>query len=509
MKTISPFTSPPFRWVLLITALACLPPLTAAEPQPERTARGTSASVPASAEPLPAVQAGSQPADGIRLNFQGAALADVLNYLSEAAGFVILVDQDVTGTVNVISHQPLTPDEAVDLLNAILIEKGYVALRTNRILRIVPRADAHKRDLPVRTASRPAEIPRTDEMVTQILPVRFADAVKMMENLRPLLADAATMTANESSNAIVITDTQTNVRRMAEIISALDTSIASISTIRVFPLQFADATQLAEVVRELFAADAARTAAGAGIPRAIMERFRMGGGGGGGGAQSSDSEARQAASRVVSVADERSNSLIVSAPEDLIPTIEELVDKVDTNITDITEVRIFRLENSDATELASLITALYADDTTTPTTGRTQQGGPAWRQGPQRQATTDTQRSQRNLLQSRVVVVGDPRTNSLLVNAGRETMMQIAELVGRLDSSSDRKQRVYVHPLDHADVENVAGILRGMFESQTTGTRATTRNQQTTTGRLTERAASGASTDSGTTSTFGSGRATR
>jgi general secretion pathway protein D len=501
----------PIRWMLLIPSLALCPFLLSAQPALPfvEEGRGVHAFVPIAEQTTDVATHNTAPVDDrIRLNFQGAALADVLSYLSEAAGFVILVDQEVSGTVNVISHQPLTKDEAVDLLNAILIEKGYVALRSGRILRIVPRADAHKRDLPVRTAARPADIPRTDEMVTQIIPVRFGDALKMIENLRPLLAAEATLSANESSNAIVMTDTQTNIRRIAEIIDALDTSIASISTIRVFPLDFADATQLAEVVRELFSTDALnRAAGGGGIPRAVLERFRMGGGRGGEAATSSESEARQAASRVVAVSDERSNSLIVSAPEELIPTIEELVAKVDTNIADITEVRIFRLENSDAMELASLVSTLYAEDTTQTSGQSARQQG--FRPGPQRAATTEPQRSQRALMQARVVVVGDPRTNSLLVNAGRETMMQIAELVGRLDSGSDRKQRVYVHPLDHADVENVAGILRGMFESQTTGTRTTARGQQTTTGRLGERAATGASTDTGTTTTFGGGRATR
>jgi type II secretory pathway component GspD/PulD (secretin) len=258
----------PIRWMLLIPSLALCPFLLSAQPALPfvEEGRGGHAFVPIAEQTTDVATHNTAPVDDrIRLNFQGAALADVLSYLSEAAGFVILVDQEVSGTVNVISHQPLTKDEAVDLLNAILIEKGYVALRSGRILRIVPRADAHKRDLPVRTAARPADIPRTDEMVTQIIPVRFGDALKMIENLRPLLAAEATLSANESSNAIVMTDTQTNIRRIAEIIDALDTSIASISTIRVFPLDFADATQLAEVVRELFSTDALNRAAGAGV----------------------------------------------------------------------------------------------------------------------------------------------------------------------------------------------------------------------------------------------------
>ena len=53
-------------------------------------------------------------------------------------------------------------------------------------------------------------------------------------------------------SAIILTDTQTNIHRIAEIVSALDTSISSISEIKVFPLVYADAKQLAEVVKGLF-----------------------------------------------------------------------------------------------------------------------------------------------------------------------------------------------------------------------------------------------------------------
>jgi type II secretory pathway component GspD/PulD (secretin) len=71
--------------------------------------------------------------------------------------------------------------------------------------------------------------------------------------------------------------------------------------------------------------------------------------------------------------------------------------------------------------------------------------------------------------------VGDPRTNSLVVSAARETMMQIAEMVGRLDSTDAKKQRVYVHSLEHADADAVASVLRGMLGDQSmSGSRSQT-----------------------------------
>ena len=105
------------------------------------------------------------PGSNIMLNFQGASLKDVLNYLSDAAGFVIVQEVPVAGTVNIVSRQPIGAEDAVDLLNTVLAEKGYTAIRNGRILKIVSRKDAPRRDLPVEMGSDPGKIPRSDAMV--------------------------------------------------------------------------------------------------------------------------------------------------------------------------------------------------------------------------------------------------------------------------------------------------------------------------------------------------------
>lgn len=114
------------------------------------------------------------------------------------------------------------------------------------------------------------------------------------------------------------------------------------------------------------------------------------------------------------------------------------------------------------------------------------------------------QRSERALQQARVVAVGDPRTNSLLVSASRDSIASIAEMVGRLDATDAKKQHVYVYRLQHADPDSVANVLRGM-----TGDTTAASNASTATSRLTDRAANGASTEatqSASSSNVGSSR---
>ena len=446
---------------------------------------------------------------GVILNFQNASLTDVLNYLSEAAGFIVVQEAPVSGTVNVMSKQEITAEEAVDLLNAVLIEKGFIAIRNGRILKIVARKDAQKKDLPVEQGSDPDKIPRKDQMVTQIMPLRYGEAAKLVENLQPLLSENATITANESANTIILTDTQTNIRRIATIIRAIDTSVASISTIHVYPLRFADAKELATIVTTLFQVTSTsssgrnRDRGGGGFPGF----GGFGGQPGSGQASTPQSEAKQAASRIVAVADEQSNSLIVSAAEDLIPQITDVVEKLDTSIEDVTETRIFRLLHADATELAETLTKLFPDPSTSTSQNRNGQGG---RGGgffggpfggfPGQPQQSNAQQSGRALLQSKVVAVGEPRTNSLIVTAARETMTQIAETVGRLDSTDAKKQRVFVHRLEHADVESAANVLRGML-GDTSAIQSTSQNGN----RLLNRSTNGATMDTSDLSNTGGG----
>jgi len=456
------------------------------------------ATPPAAASPAAVPQADSLPPppvgkNEIRLNFQNASLSDVLNYLSEAAGFVIVQNVPVSGTVNVVSKQPVTAEEAVDLLNAVLVDKGYIAIRNGRILKIVSSQNAQKNDLPVEIGSDPERIPRKDGMVTQILPIRYMEAGKLVENLSPLLSANATISANESSNAILLTDTQTNIHRIAEIIHSLDTSISSISSIHVFPLRYADAKDFANILTQLFSPDQGGGRNGQNNQNpaaAFFGRFGGGGGGrGGNGGQPAqpESEARKAASRVIAVADTASNSVVVSAPEEYMPTITDIVSRLDTSTTDITETRIFRLEHADSVELSTILNSLYGDGTTAGggnKNGNNGQQNNNNRQQPQQNGQPPAGgTSQRALLEARVVAVPDPRTNSIIVNCSRDTMEQIALTIGRLDATDSKKQHVYVHALEHADPDNVATILRGMFGSQTTtSNQPSALNQRTSTG---------------------------
>jgi len=99
----------------------------------------TDNATPQSATPRGEQNSAGGSAAGIQMNFRNAPLEQVLEYLSEAAGFIIVLDAPVKGTVNVISAKPLSQDEAVDFLSSALNKNGLAAIRDGRTLTIVDR----------------------------------------------------------------------------------------------------------------------------------------------------------------------------------------------------------------------------------------------------------------------------------------------------------------------------------------------------------------------------------
>lgn len=411
----------------------------------------------------------------LRLNFRNAPLELVLNYLSEAAGYIIVLDTEVRGRIDAWSNQPVTQEEALTILDAALAKNGFAALRNGRTLTIVSRDAAKRRDIPVKKGNDPAEIPKNDEIVTQIIPVYYINATQLTQNLESLLPAGAEMTSNEAGNALIITATQVGIRRMTEIVRALDSSSAGNNAIRVFALRYADAKELANVIKELFPAQPTTGGRGGGpFGGGGFPGFGGRGGNGGGGNNNAATATRAAASRVSAVADEHSNSLIINAPDDVMPDIEQLIASVDTNVQDVTELRVFRLRNADPVEMAELLAGLFPDEDDNQPAGRQVRFG-GFRGG----QNNGTATSEREKKKGKVIAVPDRRTSSVLVSAAHELMGQIEQMVMQLDTDNSRKQKVFVYDLDNADPTEVEQVLRSLFENQNTLNRnQQNRNQQ-------------------------------
>ena len=318
---------------------------------------------------VPPETAGTNSSGELRMNFKNAPLDLVLNYLSDAAGFIIVLDTTVRGNVNIISSQPVTKDEAVNLLNSVLNKNGYAAIRDGRTLTIVDKNDAKTRDIPVKSGNNPAEIPKNDEIVTQIIPIRFVEARQLVSDMQSFVSPQATVVANEAGNSIVITDTQANIRHLAEIIRAIDNSAEAETEIRVFRLKFASPADVATELTSIFPSSGSGAQSptrfngggGGGGSGGFFQRMMGGGGGGGGGGNSGggSNDRVKKATQVTAVADARIQAVIVTAPKDLMEQIAGMMTDLDVASTRDQKVFVFHLDNADSQQAAEVLQGMF------------------------------------------------------------------------------------------------------------------------------------------------------
>ena len=293
--------------------------------------------------------------NGITMNFRNAPLSRVLSYMSDAAGFIIVLQAPVNGNVNVISKLPMTKDEAVDLLNTVLNQNNLAAVRDGRTLTIMTKSQALKADIKVVVGNDATNIPNNDEIVTQIIPIRFVDAQQLVVDLSSFVSEQATIVANQEGNSIIITDTQANIRHLVKIIESIDSSAEMETKVEVFNLKYANPNDVVATLQGVFPNTSGGQApvsfgggggrggrGGGGNPFAAL----FGGGGnaaGGGGSQARIQKAQQ----VLAVADGRTQSVVVTAAADMMPEIAQMIDKLDVKSERDPDVYTVHLDNAD------------------------------------------------------------------------------------------------------------------------------------------------------------------
>jgi type II secretory pathway component GspD/PulD (secretin) len=207
--------------------------------------------------------------------------------------------------------------------------------------------------------------------VTQIIPVRFVEVTQLIKDLQPLVSTQTAMTANESGNSIVITDVQSNIRRVAEVIKAIDMGAEDMTVVKVFHLQHADPQETADLLSNLFPDDSrsgkSQTPMTFGGPGGFRRFFGGGGGGGGGGqgggnqggGNASQNQRIKKRNRVIAVADPRTSSVVVTATKDLMDQIESVVAELDPDPANQKAVAVLPLQNAEPQDAMQVLQDIF------------------------------------------------------------------------------------------------------------------------------------------------------
>ncbi len=181
----------------------------------------------------------------VQFNFDQADLRAVARAVSEITGRRFVVSDKVSGTVSVVSPSALRPDEVERLFLSILEARGFGVVERDATWFIVPLPEVGAGTLPPPLAT-PPQAGEGGTLVTRLFELRNVDAVEIARALEPLVrgAKAGGLTVFAPGNRLVVTDTESNLRRIQGILEELDRPGAS-RTIEIVSLTHASAEEIA------------------------------------------------------------------------------------------------------------------------------------------------------------------------------------------------------------------------------------------------------------------------
>ena len=192
---------------------------------PEPTPPVTAAVVPPAAPPSTPPSTG--PSRSIVFNFDNADVEVVIQAAAEIVGFNYVLAPAARGRkVTIQTIGKIASDDVFNVLLTILDVNGLAAVKSGNLYRIIPKEGASQSS--VRTVvGREADPSRSgDEVLTQLVPLKYINAVDAVNLLRPFVPQQGSISAHRETNLLIITDTAANIRRVLDIIRLVDVEVA-------------------------------------------------------------------------------------------------------------------------------------------------------------------------------------------------------------------------------------------------------------------------------------------
>ena len=311
-------------------------------------------------------------------NYKDADLSQIIQAVSEVTGKNFIIDPRVNAKVTMLSATPMSPQAFYEAFLAVLQVYGYVAVPAGKIIKIVPNTDLRQlpaNDLPNNVSAT------SDEIVTQIVVLKNVNAAQLVPMLRPLIPTYGHLAAYPSGNMLIISDRASNVSRVVRIIERMDES--GDEPIEVISLKNAGAADVVRIVNSLN-----QGAGTEGAPAKV-------------------------------VADERTNSVLLTGERSARMRLKALILNMDTPMASGGDIQVRYLRYADAEKIADKLKGQA-------TASAKAQGGPPTG------APAGAGGGGSNVDAS-VTIWADVATNALVITAPPKIMKSLMGVIDKLD----------------------------------------------------------------------------
>jgi len=255
-------------------------------------------------------------------NFKGTEIAEFIHIVGKNLKKTMIVDPNVRGKVNLRTQDELTEKQYYQVFLNVLEVYGFAAVEMeNNVVKIIRNKDAKTSSIPVVGNDNPGV---GDEMVTRVVEVKNVTVRELTPLLRQLSdqAGGGNVVNYDPANVIMLTGTAAVVNRLVKIIERVDK--AGDQDVQIIKLKYASAAEMVRIVEAMNKSSKGK----AGTPTFLIPKI---------------------------VADERTNSVIVSGESQARERIATLISRLDSELETNGNTRVYYLKYSKAEDLVKVL----------------------------------------------------------------------------------------------------------------------------------------------------------
>jgi len=178
--------------------------------------------------------------ESVLLNFEEGDIRAVIDSLATALGLNYMIDPRVEGQVTIRTLGRIPKSDLLPVFNRILRNNGIAAVKVGDVYHIVPVGEAKTRAILPPTAASRAEMGATDSFVIEIIPCEHVGSEDMVSVLEPFITPGGDVFSYPRGNLLIVTDLASNVGRLRDLVLALDTDAFRGMKTRTYKLKHGD-----------------------------------------------------------------------------------------------------------------------------------------------------------------------------------------------------------------------------------------------------------------------------
>ena len=255
-------------------------------------------------------------------SFKNTDIVEFVTIVGKNLKKTMIVDPNVRGKVNVRSYDVLTEEQYYQFFLNVLEVYGFAAVKmNNNVIKIIRNKDAKTSSIPVVGSNSRIN---GDEMVTRIVEVKNVTVRELVPLLRQLSdqAGGGNVTNYDPANVIMLTGTAATVNRLVKIIERVDR--AGDQDVEIIKLNYASASEMVRIIEAMNKPSSGK----AGQPTFLIPKI---------------------------VADDRSNSVIISGEVKARERVIRLVKRLDSELESNGNTRVYYLKYSKAEDLVKVL----------------------------------------------------------------------------------------------------------------------------------------------------------